>query len=269
MARRLVTAAIGLPLLLGVASAGPPYLTSVVAVAAALGWIEYYRMFATQQSRGVMAYGGLWAALLVVSAQFDSPWGTTGLPTLTYVTLGCGALPAAVWLLGRPSEALPRLRLALGPVYLGFFMAHAVALRQADFSEGSGFHWLLFALLTTFATDSGAYLVGRSLGRHPMAPTISPAKTWEGAAGGFLGAMAAGAGLAALLGLPMAATGIAAAVGVAAQAGDLLESKLKRTAGVKDAGSILPGHGGLLDRLDSLVLTIPLVYYLALLVVAK
>ncbi|HLF05275.1 MAG TPA: phosphatidate cytidylyltransferase, partial [Dehalococcoidia bacterium] len=147
----------------------------------------------------------------------------------------------------------------------GFPLAHALALRQLGDGDALGRSWLLFALLVTFATDTGAFFVGRAVGRHRMAPGISPGKTWEGAAGGFLLAVLAALALAQFLELGLAfwQTGvIGAAVGVVAQGGDLLESKLKRLSQVKDSGSIIPGHGGILDRLDSLVAAVPTVYYL-------
>ena len=116
----------------------------------------------------------------------------------------------------------------------------------------------------TFATDTSAYAVGRAVGRRKLAPSISPGKTWEGAVGGLAGAAAAAAALVVLLDgiesllLPAVALGLGA--GVVAQAGDLLESKVKRLAGAKDSGRLIPGHGGLLDRLDSLLPVFPLVY---------
>ncbi len=128
-----------------------------------------------------------------------------------------------------------------------------------------GRNWLLFAIGTTFATDTGAYLVGRAVGSRPMAPSISPGKTWEGSLGGFAAAVAAALVLGAVFDLGIAAwqqAVIGGVVGVAAQWGDLFESKLKRIADVKDAGSIIPGHGGLLDRLDSMLLALPAVYYM-------
>jgi phosphatidate cytidylyltransferase len=128
-----------------------------------------------------------------------------------------------------------------------------------------GRNWLLVALLVTFATDSGAFLVGKNLGRRPLAPRISPSKTWEGAIGGFLLAVATALVLGQFLelGLSRWQTGlIGATVGMVSQLGDLFESKLKRISQVKDAGSIIPGHGGMLDRLDSLLFSIPAVYYL-------
>ena len=270
MPRRIATASVGLPILLALVWAGDVYLTVAVALAAALAWTEYHRLFASEGERVMLAYGALWAVALVVGGYLASYWSVADLPLPVYVALGGGAVAAALWTLWQPSDLLARARLAVGPVYVGFLVAHAVALREAPGLPG--LEWLVFALLTTFATDTGAYFVGRSIGRHRMTPSISPGKTWEGAVGGFLAAVGAGAGLAALTGLEALtelpfwpALSVAAGVGIVAQVGDLLESRLKRAAGAKDTGGLLPGHGGLLDRLDSLVLTIPLVYYQAML----
>ena len=129
----------------------------------------------------------------------------------------------------------------------------------------AGLQWAALAFLVTFATDTSAYAVGRAIGRRKLAPSISPGKTWEGAIGGLTGAAIAAAALVALLDgiesrlLPAVALGLG--IGIAAQAGDLLESKVKRMAGAKDSGRLIPGHGGLFDRLDSLVPVFPLVYY--------
>lgn len=132
--------------------------------------------------------------------------------------------------------------------------------------EPFGLDWVLIAFLGTFATDTAAYAVGRAIGRSKMAPSVSPGKTWEGAVGGLLAGAGAVLGLIALLEMPFAlgpAIGLALALPVLAQAGDLAESKLKRMAGAKDSGALFPGHGGLLDRLDSLLPVFPLVYYVA------
>jgi phosphatidate cytidylyltransferase len=140
-----------------------------------------------------------------------------------------------------------------------------LALRDLDGGGSLGRDWLLFAVLVTFATDSGAYFTGRLLGRRPLAPNVSPGKTWEGSAGGFVFAVAAALVLGAIFDLRIALWQVGvvgATVGVASQWGDLLESKLKRIAGVKDAGNLFPGHGGILDRLDSIVISVPAVYYL-------
>ena len=160
------------------------------------------------------------------------------------------------------------LFLLLGPVYIGFLLGHGLAMRDLSGGEGDlGRAWLLFTLLVVFACDTGAFAVGRLAGRHRMAPRLSPNKTWEGAAGG----LAASVGAALLVGLAFELTLpewhqalIGAVAGVAAQVGDLFESALKRAANVKDSGSIMPGHGGILDRMDSILFALPAVFYMLL-----
>ena len=148
-----------------------------------------------------------------------------------------------------------------GVAYVVLPFAALVSLRLGD----AGLQWTALAFLVTFATDTSAYAVGRAVGRRKLAPSISPGKTWEGAVGGLVGAAAAAVALVALLSdvesrlLPAIALGLG--IGIVAQAGDLLESKVKRMADAKDSGRLIPGHGGLLDRLDSLVPVFPLVYY--------
>ena len=152
-----------------------------------------------------------------------------------------------------------------GPVFAGFLLAHTLVLRNVGESSDVGRDWLLLALLVIFANDTGAFLVGRALGKHRMAPSVSPAKTWEGSAGGLVWAVVAAIVLGLLFDLSTPRwqlVVIGATVGVLSQWGDLLESKVKRVSSVKDAGSIIPGHGGVLDRLDSVVISIPAVYYL-------
>ncbi len=123
---------------------------------------------------------------------------------------------------------------------------------------------LLFSLVITWIGDTAAYFVGRAIGRHPFAPHLSPKKTWEGAIASFLGSILV-AVLVKYFGKVNVALvhliGMAAAGNVAGQAGDLLESAYKRSAGVKDSGALLPGHGGILDRIDALILAIPVVWY--------
>ena len=121
--------------------------------------------------------------------------------------------------------------------------------------------WLLLAILPTWAADIAAYLVGSAVGRRRIAPSISPGKTLEGTAAGFVGCALVAVAVGVAFGLPRAPVGIVAiAIGPVGLAGDLLESLIKRRAGVKDSGEILPGHGGLLDRLDSLVAAAPVVF---------
>ena len=116
-----------------------------------------------------------------------------------------------------------------------------------------GFALTLWTFLIVWATDIGAYFAGRSIGGPKLAPAISPAKTWSGLGGGVAAAALAGGVMAAKTGLPPACLWLGAPLAILAQAGDLFESALKRRAGVKDSGNILPGHGGVMDRLDGVV----------------
>ena len=159
--------------------------------------------------------------------------------------------------MGRPRLSL---LLFLGLATVAFSVA-ALLLRGLP----DGGRWVAVAFAVTFATDSGAYAVGRLIGRHRLAPLISPSKTWEGFAGGLVAGAAGAVAATALLDLDLGAgalVAIALALPLVAVAGDLLESAIKRRAEVKDMSALLPGHGGLLDRMDSLLLTGPLLYWL-------
>ena len=266
MALRLLTAVVGLPVLLGAVWLGAPWLTLLVLLAGAIGLREVYRLTPPGAAPLPLLLGTIWVAAIVLAAQAAS-----GLPSFLAITGGviaAGAFAAGLWYIAfyRGGQYVLGLAfLLLGPLYVGFLLAHGLALRELPYGDEIGRNWLLFALLTTFAADTGAYAVGRAVGRTPMAPGISPNKTWEGSGGGFAAAVGAAllVGLAFELAVPVwqqAVTG--AAVGIVAQLGDLLESRLKRAAHVKDSSSIIPGHGGILDRLDSLLFSLPAVYYL-------
>ena len=154
-------------------------------------------------------------------------------------------------------------------LYPAGFLFHAPLLRN----QPQGMEWVLFLLLITFATDTSAYFVGRAIGKRPLAPAISPSKTWEGAIGGIIGAVGAGIGIYYLLrvtsqwidlslnALLIEVIILGMLIGVVGQFGDLAESRLKRIASIKDSGWLIPGHGCILDRLDSIVFNIILVYY--------
>ena len=157
-------------------------------------------------------------------------------------------------------EALPAAAISSsGLLFVGLPVSYAIRLHGI----GPLGPWiLLFALVITWVGDTAAYFVGRAIGKHKLAPNLSPNKTWEGSIASIVGAMLIGWWLATRINVPMPIVlGLAAAGNVAGQLGDLLESSFKRSAGVKDSGSILPGHGGMLDRIDALILTIPVVWY--------
>ena len=126
---------------------------------------------------------------------------------------------------------------------------------------------LLFALTIIWASDTAAYFVGRAIGKHPLAPHISPKKTWEGSIAGLIGSLAVAYAFRYWLTIPLPHLLAMATLGnIAGQMGDLLESAYKRSAGVKDSGGLLPGHGGILDRIDALILCIPVIWYYLVLV---
>ncbi|HMI51510.1 MAG TPA: phosphatidate cytidylyltransferase [Candidatus Saccharimonadales bacterium] len=164
-------------------------------------------------------------------------------------------------------ETLPAAGIsASGLLLVAFPLSYAVRLH----GQGTpGPRLLLFALMITWAADTVAYFVGRAIGRHPFAPNLSPKKTWEGAAGSFIGSLLVGVAFTRFLPVSLPHLLAMAAVGnVAGQAGDLVESAYKRSAGIKDSGRLLPGHGGVLDRIDALILAIPVVWYYWILVCA-
>jgi phosphatidate cytidylyltransferase len=157
-------------------------------------------------------------------------------------------------------EALPAAGVSASALLLvAFPLSFAVRLHGLD-REGP---WLLlFALAITWAGDSVAYFVGRAIGKHPLAPHLSPKKTWEGTVASLAGSLLVAAVFTRWLSAPLPQLLAMAAVGnIAGQVGDLLESAYKRSAGVKDSGGLLPGHGGVLDRIDALILAIPVVWY--------
>ena len=159
-----------------------------------------------------------------------------------------------------PVEALPAAGIsASGLLLVAFPLSFAVRLHGLG---GAGPRLLLFALVITWAGDTVAYFVGRAIGKHPFAPALSPKKTWEGAVAGFAGSLLVGYAFSWWLQASVPHLLAMAGVGnVAGQVGDLLESAYKRSAGVKDSGALLPGHGGVLDRIDALILAIPAVWY--------
>jgi phosphatidate cytidylyltransferase len=162
-------------------------------------------------------------------------------------------------------EALPAAGISSSALLLvAFPLSFAVRLHGIP---AFGPKLLLFALAITWAADTTAYFVGRAIGKHPLAPHISPKKTWEGSIASMFGSLVVAYAFSFWIRIPLPHLLIMAATGnIAGQMGDLLESAYKRSAGVKDSGGLLPGHGGILDRIDALILCIPVVWYYLVLV---
>ncbi|MBS0560031.1 MAG: phosphatidate cytidylyltransferase [Proteobacteria bacterium] len=250
---RFLSALVLGPLALACLWLGGAAFVALIAVGAFGCLGEWLRMCGRSRAEpaAVAGFAGLAAAL--AATVLDPPlYGIAAL-----VAAGAAAFALAP---ARPHRALT----GLGVPYVGFAAVALVWLRADPVAGRAG---LIFLVLTIWGSDIGAYVAGRLIGGPKLAPAISPGKTWSGAAGGLVGACAAGLAAAALFAFPLApgrAIAAAALLGVVGEAGDLLESLAKRHFGVKDSGRTIPGHGGLLDRLDALILAAPVAGLLAL-----
>jgi len=270
---RILTAAIALPIL--IASILIPWLQPLfVAIAAAamfFGLYEFYVLARKKDMKPDLGAGFLGGAALFTIFYFATPDPTqprldAQLITLILLVFTIATLIAAM-LRGAPFDKMIVASGAtiLGVLYVVLLGGHLVALRTG-FEQGLSAHLLSFFFLVLMGADTGAYYVGRAIGKHKLAPKVSPGKTWEGVAGGLVAAMAlaTAAHFWFFKELPLKwALPLAAVMTVLGILGDLTESALKRGAGAKDAAKILPGHGGALDRLDSLLFNAPLIYYFA------
>ncbi len=255
--QRLLSAAVFIPILVVIIWFGPLWLLSLlIAAVALLGAIEFYRLATHGGWQPSVVLGVAFTLFFIADAYFAEPRATEILiPTAV-------ALPL-LWLLlrSRGEKTLANWLWTVGGIfYIGWMLGHFIPLRELE----QGRDWVILALFATFAADSGAYLIGRAWGRHSVVPKISPGKTWEGTFAGLIAGIAAAVALNAILGLPISYWQVSLLgflIAAVAFVGDLVESMLKRKAGVKDAGRLIPGHGGILDRLDSVVFTVVLVYY--------
>jgi len=283
--KRVATAGVLIPFAVGIVLWGSTaVLALVVALVTLLALFEY---FALGEAIGHRAYR-FWTAscaLLLIFLQwlmgeqaayklqggliaYERVWwfahAAPGLETVFFLfVLGIAAI--ALFTKRPLVETLPAAGMSSsGLILVAFPLSFAVRLH----GTGSGGPvLLLFALVITWVGDSAAYFAGRSIGKHALAPHLSPKKTWEGTVASFLGSLMVALVFARFMTVPVGyLLGMAAVGNVAGQVGDLLESAYKRSAGIKDSGSILPGHGGVLDRIDALILAIPVVWYYWILV---
>jgi phosphatidate cytidylyltransferase len=262
LALRLVTAALLIPLLLYSLFLGPRWLfPCFTALVCGLSAIELFAMVAPQH-RLIRGCGVL--ATLVVEFQVSGVIGPNfAIVTTTLVT--CGALLVSLVHVDPMQAAASRAAWSIaGPAYLGVLFGLIALL----FLHSHGGEWVLLAMICSFGSDTAGYFVGRSLGKHALYPAVSPKKTVEGAIGGLSGALAGGllAHFWYLPSLPLLDAILLSLMAAAAgQAGDLCESLIKRSTGVKDSGTMLPGHGGFLDRVDALLFSSAVIYlYLSL-----
>lgn len=245
--QRIASSIVLIIVAVGAAVLGGWSFAALILVAVAIMSLEWAKLAAAETG---------WRAFALATAAVP-------MAAVVVLTAGMPALAAAMLVLGTLGVAAlaswlgwcEPTRAAGGVLYVG---VPAVALVWLRGSSDTGLHHLLWLLLVIGATDSCAYVVGRLVGGPRLAPRISPGKTWAGLVGGVAGASLLGAIAGQILGAGFAlAAAVGASLAVVGQAGDLFESFLKRRAGVKDSGHLIPGHGGLLDRVDGLVFAAP------------
>jgi phosphatidate cytidylyltransferase len=275
LAQRIAVAVVAMPILFGLIWIGGWAYTIVAAALLGVAAAEFAHLKTPWLSSSTFAAAS-YTALLVLAGPL------VGEASILFLSgaLALSALPALyLWLRRGSAFAERAVWLVAGVLYVGVLGSSITLLRDLDHEliletffdsdapdNANGRDWVFLALFSTFATDTAAYFVGRAIGRHNLAPAISPKKTWEGFVGGCAGGFAAVLLLNYSLGLRVGAGPavlIAVTLPLGAAAGDLFESWLKRRTGVKDASELIPGHGGLLDRLDSVLVTFPLVYAVA------
>ena len=258
---RSLSAAVLAPAAIGLAWLGGVYLTAGVAMAAIVGILELRRISVAAGWGFALVPALLLAAALIVRLQIADAFQ----PALHLATAVVIALTLAIWLATPPRRrhAIAWLAGIAGAVYVAGLGSALISLRGLS----EGFTWIMVAFIGTWVYDTGGYLGGKFFGKNLLAPRISPKKTWEGVAAGTGALLICVAVFSFFLNIELWQIPVLALlVAAAAQMGDLFESALKRTAGVKDSGGVIPGHGGILDRVDSLLVAGVVVYIYALLV---
>jgi len=249
---------------------GIPFVAATCAIAV-LGCIEFYRIVKVQGIQPLNWFGIVFSVLLIVNTYIQQ-YSLSFLPYPSDFTLPLlltlMTLIPLIWLLFRSNKDNAFINWGwtiAGILYTGWLLSFYIQIRQMD----NGMGWIFLVVSCTALCDVGAYAVGSNLGKHALASSVSPGKTWEGAAGGLATAIVTAVILAFAFKLPlyywqMIAAGLI--IGILAMVGDLVESLLKRNMHTKDTGNLLPGHGGFLDRIDSHLLVAPVAYYLIVLV---
>jgi len=263
---RIITGLIGIALAAYVIQAGGILFAGFALVLGLIAWFEYVRAFG-ERGMGLTLLTGF----LGIAALWYTGWQGNIELMLAAATLTVAVVLLESVLLRSSVSIVDAVTSVTGILYIGFPFAYMVMLREwpdtrmittqlGNFEFGCALIWIMF--IGTWASDTFAYFTGSAIGRHKLCPSISPNKTIEGFLGSLAGTTAAVAGLGMFFDLPvqeMAILGLL--IAVLATLGDLVESVAKRYTGIKDSGNIIPGHGGIWDRFDSVLFTAPLVYY--------
>lgn len=280
LARRAVVALIGAPIALGIIwLGGAPLATLAGALSGIAAW-EYYRI-ARDGGTTPMSVVGIVLSAMIPLAVHAQQLGVFAVPLVVWILVPLFVLALSIWARGVDGKPLGAAATTIfGALYTGGTLSYIYALRYFGYAVGdtAGALVVMMPVVLTWASDTGAYFTGRLVGGPKLIPSVSPAKTISGAVGAVVATVGACAAFVHYLLKPQAQlafspTGLvifAVCISVTAQIGDLTESLLKREAGVKDSGTLFPGHGGVLDRLDSLFFVLPVTYalYYALLLPA-
>ncbi len=269
--RRLIAVLILLPPVILMVWANKLTCTILAAGWGGVSTYEFYQMVSRTKAKPLTLFGVTCAVLFIVSPYFNR---AILLPTLLTGTVVLSLI--SILLEKDKEDVFSRWVWTLaGAIYVGWLMSYLVALRGLSTpiaGESAGRNWIFYVLFTTFGSDTMAYCVGKTVGRHHLAPYVSPGKTWEGAVGGLMGAVLMS--LFFILKTPVVvplslaqAIILGLAVSVAGQLGDLVKSLIKRNMGVKDSSNLIPGHGGFLDRIDSVLFAGVVVYYFVMVAV--
>lgn len=252
------------------------WFTIFAAIVGVLASVEFYRLVGVAKVIPLAVVGVALTLLFIIIPQFKI---SINVPLVSLLVTAAIALPMILMLFLPRQEGLFRLWAwtLTGVLYIGWFIGYLVSLRLTPDIIGfpdTGRNLVFFTLFVTFGSDSAAYFIGKAIGRHKMAPAISPGKTWEGAAAGVIGAVIVSLFfmLNTIFQIPLGLIQtviLGVLVSVFGQFGDLAESMLKRGIGVKDSGTLMPGHGGMLDRLDSILFAGVVVYLFYMLVYLK
>ncbi|MBN3033138.1 MAG: phosphatidate cytidylyltransferase [Candidatus Saganbacteria bacterium] len=266
MKLRTITALLGVPVILAcIFYGGFPFLILVLALAL-LAVNEFYNLMMKKGFFPAYYVGNAITASFVIFAYYalKRNWepGHSAILTLAAAI----AMISGVFLKREKDTIVDVAVTILGMVYVGWFLSYLFFIRSL--TEHGGY--LFFLVFTVWAMDIAAYLAGRVFGHTPLMPSVSPKKTWEGALAGFVVCLIAAAIFSQTAQLAIGhALILGALIGIFGQISDLIESLIKREAGAKDSSDLIPGHGGVLDRIDSFVLTAPLMYYYLILFVLK
>ena len=268
--RRLIVTIVGVPIVAAIVWFGAPWFTLLGIVWGIGAANEFWSIIRRVKGISSLTYAGLlFTVLLIVSPHIEKIPHMEGLePAPLFLT--AAAVFTLVMLLAKKEKEHAFFGWAwtmAGIIYIGWLLSYMVALRYIE--DGRG--WVFLAILCTFASDIFAYLTGTYFGKHKMAPYVSPKKSWEGSAGGLTGAIVLSVLVVYFFDLPLTywqAVLIGALISAAGQCGDLVKSLFKRNMTVKDSGNVLPGHGGFLDRLDSIIFGGIVVYYFAMFVMS-